>query len=233
MEIKQTTFDRLCLLREWLKNKYPKITEAAIERKLGLSTSYFKTRLNAPITKGGKGLREQTIRNIENAWNTQYPPTPSININWLASGIGDMLGETYSDMQSTGIPYFNEDFSQATWLPYFHKLTPSSYMSLPPYNQKSTVCINASGNSMAPTIISGDKVVMQAIESNKKIVYGEIYALVMMDGTRTIRRIIRATDKENIRLLPDNKEGGYGDFQDVQPCDIKMLFKVLCVIRTF
>ena len=49
MRQETSMFGRMCLLRDWLKDQYPKITEAAIERKMGVATNYFKTRLKAPI----------------------------------------------------------------------------------------------------------------------------------------------------------------------------------------
>lgn len=231
MSDKQTTFDRLCLLREWLRKDNPQITEAAIERKLGLATNYFNTRLNAPITKGSKGMREQTILNVKDAWESQKPDTPPLNISWLTNGEGDMFSETFPQKQKYGIPYFNEDFSQAEWFGDFQRLIPASYISLPPYNQKKSVCINYTGDSMSPTINNGDKVILQEIKNVKNVIYGEVYAIITNDGIRTIRRIIRSNDTEMFRLIPDGRESYYGDFQDIPICEIQQLFKVLCVIR--
>ena len=232
MDTKQTTFDRLCILRDWLRQENPKITEAAVERKLGLASNYFKTRMNAPIAKGGKGIREQTIVNVVEAWNGQEPDTPELNINWLASGNGDMFNRNYPEDEKCGIPYFNEDFAQAYWIENFQKMTPTSYVSTPPYNQSNSVCVNASGNAMSPTIQSGDMVVMRSIENVSGIVYGDVYALITKDGARTIRRIIRANEEGSIRVAVDNDDLQFGDYQDIKLSDIKMLFKVLSVIRT-
>ena len=85
---KMSTFDRMCRLREWLKEQDPRITEAAIERKMGVATNYFKTRANASIEEGEKSVREKTLNNLKAAW-------PEVNIEWVKTGEGSMFEEDH------------------------------------------------------------------------------------------------------------------------------------------
>lgn len=36
-----------------------------------------------------------------------------------------------------------------------------------------------------------------------------------------------------IRLIPDNRDLQYGDYQDIPKAKIKTIFKVLCSLRAF
>lgn len=71
MNSKQNSYDRLRQLRDWLRLEFPKIKEAAIERKMGLATNYFKTRERAQKSHGDKQLHAQTIEKIKEAWEEQ------------------------------------------------------------------------------------------------------------------------------------------------------------------
>ena len=139
MNKETSMFGRMCLLREWLKEQTPRITEAAIERKMGVATNYFKTRLKAPITDGEKGMRQQTIEKVRNAWATQQPETPVLNMDWLVTGEGEMFLDKAEAVitENNGAPFFDVDF-----LGGFDSLTndqttiPAYYIDFQPYNKK-------------------------------------------------------------------------------------------------
>ena len=237
MSSKTSTFDRLCQLREWLREQNPKITEAAIERKMGVATNYFKTRLKAPIADGEKGIRESTINNIENAWEIQKPETPQLNSEWLRTGEGEMFldKEEVVISESVGSPYYDVDFLGGfDLLGNDSTSVPAYYINFQPYNKKGNMWCNITGDSMSPRINSGDKICIKEIRIDD-IIYGEIYALVVGESydMRTVKWVTRSPETNMIRLVPENKDPRYGDYQDIRLSDVKKVFKVLGAVRSF
>lgn len=226
-----TSYDRMFQLRDWLKLEYPNIKEAVIERKMGVSTNYFNTREKATTTKRNKDIRHQTIRKLVSAWNTNPPETPILNLEWLRSGQGDMFTDSPIIDHTKGIPFYDADFIKAENLDLIMHNEPKDYISIPMLNRNDTFVMTASGSSMYPSISNGDMIVMQAMPDVENIIFGEIYAIITKNGMRTIRRITRSDKPLMIRLIPDNKDKIYGDYQDVQRPEIKRLFRVLCSIR--
>lgn len=226
-----TSYERLYQLRDWLKIEYPNIKEAVLERKMGVATNYFNTRQKAVITKGSKTIRPHTIQKVVSAWNTNPPETPMLNMEWLKSGQGDMFSDATPIDHSKGIPFYDADFIKAENLDVIMHNEPKYYISIPTLNRNDTFAMTASGSSMYPSISNGDVIVMQAMPDVESVIYGEIYAIISKNGMRTIRRITRSDKPMMIRLIPDNKDKIYGDYQDVQKPEIRRLFRVLCAIR--
>ena len=237
MRQKTSMFGRMCLLRDWLKNQYPKITEAAIERKMGVATNYFKTRLKAPITDGEKGVRQQTIEKVRNAWATQQPETPALNMDWLVTGEGEMFLDKEEAVisEKNGTPYYDVDFLGGfDLLTNDQTIIPAYYIDFQPYNKKGNMWCNITGGSMSPRINSGDKICIREIRI-EDIIYGEIYALVIGEDydMRTVKWVTRSPEPDMVRLIPENKDPRYGDYQDIRKSDIRRIFKVLGAVRNF
>jgi len=228
MNKSNSTFDRMCQLRGWLKEQNPKISEAAIERQMGVATNYFKTRSNAPIEEGEKNVRERTLQNLKAAW-------PEVNIEWVKTGEGRMFVEEQESVidPKDGTPYYNVDF-----LGGFDELednqttVPAYYINFQPYNKKGNLWCNITGDSMAPRINSGDKICIREILMND-IIFGEIYAIVTISNLRTVKWVIRSPEEGMIRLVPENKEPRYGDYQDIKISEIRKVFKVVGAVRMF
>lgn len=235
MRQETSMFGRMCLLRDWLKDQYPKITEAAIERKMGVATNYFKTRLKAPISEGEKGMRPQTLQKVKTAWATMEPESPSLNMDWLETGEGDMFLDRKEVIASNkGIPYFDVDFLGGfDEMENDQTIYPAYYIELPPYNKQGVMCLNLVGDSMSPRINSGDKIFIQQVNHIDDIIFGEIYAIVTMSGLRTVKWVTRSPEPDMVRLIPENKDPRYGDYQDIRKSDIRRIFKVLGAVRNF
>ena len=108
-----------------------------------------------------------------------------------------------------GRPYYNVDFRLGFDIMTNDQTTNPDYMiDFPPYNDCDCWC-NAHGNSMYPTIASGDIVALKHIEDHSYLINGEIYAIVTSNGLRTIKRI--RDNGTTFTLMADNKEVGNQD----------------------
>ena len=223
-----TPYDRLLQLREWLQENDSKCknNESEILRRLGLGTGYFGT----SEKQENKSLRESTYKKIGEAW-------PKVNLDWLKTGKGEMFNEPViiEEEPINGVPYYDVDF-----LGGFNEMVndqtsiPAYFINFQPYNKRGNMWCNITGDSMSPRINSGDKICIREI-NKEDIIYGEIYALVIGETEimRTVKWVTRAPEKGMIRLIPENKDPRYGDYQDIRISDIIKVFKVIGAIRSF
>lgn len=91
--------------------------------------------------------------------------------------------------------------------------------------------ITISGESMYPTLSHGDKVVVSPRISIDAVLFGEVYLIIMSSGLSAVRRIVRSGNKRNIRLVPDNTEQKYGDYQDIEKSKVIAIHKVMGLAR--
>lgn len=129
----------------------------------------------------------------------------NIRYKWLLTGEGSMREEEKPQISMTqGVPYFNVDFTLGfDLLENDQTRNPDYLIDFPLYN-RCTCWVNAHGDSMSPTISSGDMVALKQLEDFRYLISGEIYAIVTKNGLRTIKRV---NDKGNdIELVPDNKD---------------------------
>lgn len=221
-----TPYDRLLQLREWLQENDPKCknNESEILRRLGLGMGYFGT----SEKQENKTLRESTYKKIGEAW-------PQVNLEWLKTGDGEMFSEPViiEDEPINGVPYFDVDF-----LGGFNEMVndqtrvPAYFINFQPYNKKGNMWCDIVGDSMSPRINSGDKICIRKIEV-EDIIFGEIYAIVTKSNMRTVKWVTRSPEKGMIRLVPENKDPRYGDYQDIAKSDILFIYKVIGAIRSF
>ena len=186
------------------------------EKRSGLSNGYIKSLKDSPTVS----RMSMIIRAF-----------PEINPKWLQFGEGDMFkeGETQIVKSYTkGIPYFNVDFEMG-YDEMFNDQTsnPEFLIDFKPYNKCDVWC-NARGNSMYPTIASGDIIALKEIKDTRYIISNEIYAIVTDNGLRTIKRIIDNGDRYT--LVPDNKE--YPE-QDIDKSVVTKLFLVVGAMKMF
>lgn len=120
-------------------------------------------------------------------------------------------GTTAAPMRNyaKGRPYYNVDFTLGfDFMVNDQTQNPDYLIDFPPYNDCDCWC-NAHGDSMHPTISSGDIVALKRIEDFRYLINGEIYALVTSNGLRTIKRI--RDNGDTFTLIPDNPSVGQQD----------------------
>lgn len=102
-----------------------------------------------------------------------------------------------------GRPYYNVDFRCGfDILINCQTQNPDYLIDFQPYNDCDLYC-NAHGDSMHPTISSGDIVALKRIEDFRYLINGEIYAIVTSNGMRTIKRI--RDNGDTFTLIADNQ----------------------------
>lgn len=156
---------------------------------------------------------------------------PTLNPDWLAAGEGDMyITDTPNEQQESplparnGNPYYNVSFT-CGFDSVFNadNTTPDDYIYCPNMASDVVWC-NASGDSMLPTITSGDLVALKPVSSLSQILYGEVYAIVT-DDIRTIKRILKSSRPDHLRLVPDNRP--LFEEQEIPAASILHLFKLV------
>jgi phage repressor protein C with HTH and peptisase S24 domain len=128
-----------------------------------------------------------------------------------------------------GVPYYNVDFSMGyDMLTNDQTINPDYMIDFAPYNQ-CAAWFNATGNSMYPTIASGDKIAIKEIRDPKTcLISGEIYAIVTTNDLRTIKRI--KDNGDTVTLIPDNKD--YPE-QTISKDLILKVYKVMGSVKMF
>ncbi len=236
---KESSLMRLLRLKEVYLNKHPRMTTKDFEKKCGVSHGYFNTRVNGE--KKPMELRNVSHRLLKVMAENLNDPT--INWEWVEDGVGEMFFSEEEEEKATiqnkpkgdSIPYFDVDFLGGfSEMENDQTIIPAYYIDLQPYNKKGNVWCNITGDSMSPRINSGDKICLQPLSRGvEDIVFGEIYGIITRSGLRTVKWVVRSDYENSIRLVPENKEPRYGDYQDFRIDDIYKVFKVLGAIRTF
>ena len=211
------------VLNKYLKEDSRRST-TSFEREFGLPNAFFQNTEKRDKPNGQKRLYKVTYQNIQDA-------QPLLNIEWLKTGNGDMwlhdetnnAGNTIA-VQNIGRPYYNVDFLGGF---DFKTYTPKEYMSVPPYDKKGIYWCNLIGDSMSPRILSGARICLKHIEEGVGgIIYGAVYAIVTKYDMRTVKWVVRSDDNEKIRLVSENKDPKYGDYQDIDKSSVIQVFKV-------
>ena len=141
-----------------------------------------------------------------------------INKVWLLTGEGEMLkrdgviaisNEQINDTHQ-GTPVYDIDVTCGKVSVNFQDEEIIGYVDLPLINKNSHI-VTASGNSMTPTIINGDRIALREIMSWDYIFFGQIY-LILTDEYRMLKYIRKhQTDSNIIILRSENKE--YDDIE--------------------
>lgn len=203
----------------------------------GFNANRFATECNIDVSNFRKkiaGKLPWTLNDVD-----KFISALNVRRGWITTGTGEkfkapdqMIEQVRKDnpvrSTRTGIPYFNVDFEMGFDLLENDTTTNPDYMiDFAPYN-KCTCWCNARGNSMYPTISSGDIVALKKIEDFHLLLTGEVYGIVTVNGLRTIKRI--KDNGDTLTLIPDNKE--YTE-QTIDKQDILHVFQVMGSVRAF
>ena len=207
--MEQTVKERLI---EYLAFK--KIGRNKFEKMAGISMGYITNLKNSP--------KQDILEKILHA-------APDLNRIWLLTGEGKMLAgdnEEYprmSDNYNEGKPFYDVPFTMGYDLPFNDNTSnPTCMIDFRPYNKCDFWC-RATGDSMYPTICDGDIVaVKQVYDFSRAVVSNDIYAIVLYNELRVIKRLVDKGDK--YILVSDNKE--YED-QVVNKSDVMFVYRVM------
>lgn len=153
------------------------------------------------------GNKSYLTKNLFKKIHAAFPGV--FNLEYLLKGEGQLLAgqeetaiTTYQP--SRGRPYYNVDFAAGFDIMINDQtVNPDYFIDFRPYNDCDVWC-NCHGNSMYPTIASGDVVAMKRIIDFRYLINGEIYGIVTSNGLRTIKRV--RDNGDTLTLIPDNKE---------------------------
>ena len=176
------------------------ITQSEVADYLGMAKQY----VNA-ICQCRKNVSKKTAARLQEGFG--------VSAAWLLTGDGEMYAQEKEQQvnvpvqsKTAGKPYYNVDFRLGfDVLLNDQTQNPDYLIDFPPYNDCDCWC-NAYGNSMYPTIASGDIVALKRITDISYLINGEIYAIVTSNGLRTIKRI--RDNGTTFTLIADNKEVG-------------------------
>lgn len=197
-------------------------------REIGLSKNAFEKAINVSHGYMDK-LRDCPSRD---KLEIIYRTFPELNRVWLLTGEGNMLNKEDKELPRismiSGVPYYNVDFTLGfDLLENDQTRTPDCLIDFPMYNQ-CTCWVNAHGDSMHPTISSGDMVALKKLDDFRYLISGEIYAIVTKNGLRTIKRVNDRGD--NILLVPDNKK--YTE-QTIPKKELMAVFSVKACVKAY
>lgn len=216
---KGSPFKRLVEVRDfYIENKG--YTTKSFERVCNLGNGYFYSRLKSLNKLGYVGVNSFTLEKVKEAF-------PEINLEWLQNGNGEMFLPQEVRSPKDGRPYYSVDFLGGFDLLFNDQTTvPTSFISMPPFNRDGFYWCNMTGDSMYPLIASGSIICLEKIESVDNIIFGKIYAIVTNHNLRTVKWVVRSDDDTKVRLIPENKDAKYGDYQDIPKNDIIHIFRV-------
>lgn len=168
--------------------------QGSFEKYVGLSNGF--------VNNVGDSIRKKSLEKI----SLKYP---ELNTSWLITGVGEMLNtEIHSEPKTSlqkGKPYFNVDFELGfDMMVNDQTCNPEYLIDFQPYNSKASCYCNVTGNSMYPTISSGDIIALKEIKDFSMLLNDKIYAIVTTNDLRTVKRVEDRGDV--IVLKPDNKD---------------------------
>ena len=189
------------------------VNQTQFAEKLGISKQYVNALWN-----GKENLSKKLAIKINDAYG--------IDAAWLLFGGEENIPAIAP--AGTGKPYYNVDFAASFSVMENDQTThPDYFIDFKPYNGCDCWC-NAYGNSMYPTIASGDIVAMKRVEDFRYLINGEIYGIVTSSGLRTIKRV--QDNGDTLTLIADNKEVAS---QTIPKNIVKIVYRILGSIKQF
>lgn len=184
--------------------RYKNISNRKFEMRCGLSVGYVRAIR--------KSIQPDKISSIALAY-------PELNTGWLLTGEGEMLKSddrnsaiavAPNELNSlTGAPVYDIDATCGKEMRTLEDETIIGHVDLPEI-RKDAVIIKATGNSMTPAIVSGDRIAVREIKSWEYIAYGQIYLIVTPEYR--LLKYIRKSEKPDFIILRSENT----DYDDIE-----------------
>lgn len=159
---------------------------------------------------------------------------PDVSFEWL-TGKEDIPRRGYQEQTVmpagagvVGQPYYSRMPASAGQLDMGHEDVTTEHISIP--GVKATAYFPVVGNSMDPTIQSGDIVGIRPVDGPDRIRPNDIYLIFTRDNERMLKRIKSINQQSpNLTLYSDNPS--YEPF-DIMKEQIAGVYKAVCIIRS-
>lgn len=182
-------------------------------------------------------------KNVSKTLAPRIQEAIGVSAAWLLTGYGSMYAEQPEEQieavaekveydavtqpSPTMKPYYNVDFAAGfALMENDQTVNPDYLIDCPQYRDCDLYC-NVYGDSMSPTISSGDIVAMKRVEDFRYLINGKIYGVITTNGLRTIKRI--RDNGDTFTLVPDNPSVGE---QTVPKDYITNIYLVIGVMKT-
>lgn len=182
---------------------------------LGFNQSNFAEKINLAPQSLTRYEKNKTVPSMD--FIAKLTNMFSINSNWLLTGKGEiLLNDTqYKDKTQNNliqIQYFKDtyaaagdgaiNYDEAPTLLAFDKKFLKIYLGLNSFNN--IHIINATGNSMEPTLMAGELLFISPIENeNNYVREGGIY-IIRCEDSILVKRVFKDNINKEITLISDN-----------------------------
>lgn len=205
--------------------KYKKLGQQKFETSIGMSNGW--------ANKVGDSIRKTTLNKIIEVY-------PDLNLIWLKTGIGQMIGDSEVAMDDSFID--NQDSIDADRTAKVVPILPISaqggtlndfvvsvkdsdceYVVSPIKGAEYAMPI--SGDSMAPEYPAGSTVFIKRINEKAFIDWGRVYVLDTCNGT-VIKTLVPGDTKNFVKCLSINRDPKFAPFE-VNLSDVYGIYRVL------
>lgn len=189
------------------------ISLSSFERHCSLSNGF--------VCKVGDSIRKAKLENISAVY-------PELNINWLLTGVGEMLNtDTTEEVKSIELVPLVPISAMAGKLTGFslEGITKEDCEKIISPIKGADFAVPVSGDSMYPLFPNGSRVLVQETNPNAFIEWGKVYVLNTCNGI--VVKQLRKSDKEGyVSCYSFNDNSIYAPF-DIALADIHGFYKVL------
>ncbi len=132
-----------------------------------------------------------------------------------------------TDNYKEGKPFYDVPFTMGYDLPFNdNTANPTCMIDFRPYNKCDFWC-RATGDSMYPTICDGDIVAVKQVQDfSRSVISRDIYAIVLYNDLRAIKRLIDNGDSFILRSDNENYED-----QVVPKTDVRCVYRVMATLK--
>lgn len=170
---------------------------------MSLSISSY-TRRYSPFNKGVKKtfIHESCLPLLGYSLNREIIHSDSLEM--FEKLMEDDTETSYISSNSQfGIPYYPTDFITGYNVIFGDQYADSKYNIVCPNLKDADVWCDMRGDVLIPTICEGDMIALKEVQLSD-VVYGEIYAIVLPNDSRTIRVVRRSNNPFKIKLSAIN-----------------------------